>query len=109
MSLPKEKVGEIVSDVMNADLEQLRTINKILVSRIKDKKKEKASKIKSKLFKGLEVKFVNAKKLAGQKGVIEKVKRTRADVRVDGQIWDVPIACLKPLDAKEVDINVNKQ
>lgn len=97
MSLDKQRVGQIVHELLDeADLDQLNTINDICVQQIKQKRKQKINKIKSQISSGDIVEFQGTNQIDDKEGIIKKVKRTRADVIIDGREWDIPISCLVP-------------
>lgn len=61
---------------------------------------EVAGDIKYSLRPGVQV-IVNGRKLKQEKGEVTKVKRTRAEVRIDGVIWNVPFTLLSLDERRE--------
>lgn len=94
MAVSKEEVGQVVTSCMEMDLEQLLNINKIVVSRIKDKRKQKAKRKAQLLNVGDPVTVDNDERLEGRTGIIEKIMRTRAKVNFQGEVWTCPLTVI---------------
>ena len=77
-----------------ADLMQIKDVNelRLIRSAISDRIKEVSSRIKYELRKGDAI-VVNSKK-GEESGIIEKVNRTRAVVRMNGTAWNVPFSMI---------------
>ena len=77
-----------------ADLMQIKDVNelRLIRSAISDRIKEVSSRIKYELRKGDAI-IVTSKK-GVEDGVIEKVNRTRAVVRMNGTSWNVPFSMI---------------
>ena len=76
------------------DLMQIRDVNelRLIRSAISDRIKEIASTIKYDLRKGDAI-IVTSKK-GVEDGVIEKINRTRAVVKMNGTSWNVPFSMI---------------
>jgi len=72
------------------DLDELRLIQ----SAIRDRIKEVGHSIKYDLRNGDEVKVNSPRREFSEKGIIEKINRTRAVVKIDGKSWNVPFALI---------------
>ena len=70
------------------DLEELRLIQSV----IRDKMKSLGSAIKYELVKGDAI-IITSKK-GVENGIIEKVNRTRAVVKINGSSWNVPFSMI---------------
>ena len=77
-----------------ADLMQIRDVNelRLIRSAINDRIKEISSRVKYELKKGDTI-IVTSKK-GVEDGIIEKVNRTRAVVRMNGSSWNVPFSMI---------------
>ena len=77
-----------------ADLMQIKDVNelKLIRSAISDRIKEVSSRIKYDLRKGDAI-IVTSKK-GVEDGIIEKINRTRAVVRMNGTSWNVPFSMI---------------
>ena len=77
-----------------ADLMQIKDVNelRLIRSAISDRIKEVSSRIKYELKEGDAI-VVNSKK-GEESGIIEKVNRTRAVVRMNGTSWNVPFSMI---------------
>ena len=77
-----------------ADLMQIRDVNelRLIRSAISDRIKEVSSRIKYELRKGDAI-IVTSKK-GVEEGVIEKINRTRAVVKMNGTSWNVPFSMI---------------
>ena len=78
-----------------ADIMQIRDINelKLIRSAVSDRIKEVSSRVKYELKKGDTV-IVTSKK-GVEDGIIEKINRTRAVVRMNGTSWNVPFSMIE--------------
>ena len=77
-----------------ADLMQIKDVNELSLIRsaISDRIKEVSSRIKYELRKGDAI-IVTSKK-GVEDGIIEKINRTRAVVRMNGTSWNVPFSMI---------------
>ena len=77
-----------------ADLMQIKDVNelRLIRSAISDRIKEVSSRIKYELRKGDAI-IVTSKK-GVEDGIIEKINRTRAVVRMNGTSWNVPFSMI---------------
>ena len=80
---------ELLGDLMQMeDVNELRLIR----SAINDRIKEISSRIKYKLKKGDAITVTSKKGV--EEGIIEKINRTRAVVRMNGTSWNVPFSMI---------------
>ena len=86
MSIERKELLENLMQIR--DMDELRLFR----SAINDRIKEVASAIKYDLFPGDRV-SIDSTRLTDE-GVIEKVNRTRAVVKIDGKSWNVPFALI---------------
>jgi len=85
---------ELLTQLMQMrDLDELRLIQ----SAVRDRIKEVASAIKYDLDKDDKVRIKSPRRELQEDGVIVKVNRTRAVVRIDGKDWNVPFAMITKL------------
>ena len=77
-----------------ADLMQFRDVNelRLIRSAISDRIKEVSSRIKYELKKGDAITVTSKKGV--EEGIIEKINRTRAVVRMNGTSWNVPFSMI---------------
>ena len=82
-----------------ADLMQIKDMNelRLIRSAISDRIKEVASAIKYDLDKGDKVAIKSPRRELQEDGVIVKVNRTRAVVKIDGKDWNVPFSMITKL------------
>ena len=85
---------ELLTQLMQMrDLDELRLIQ----SAVRDRIKEVASAIKYDLDKDDKERIKSPRRELQEDGVIVKVNRTRAVVRIDGKDWNVPFAMITKL------------
>ena len=85
---------ELLVDLMSMrDIDELRLIRSAITDRIK----EVAGAIKYDLDKGDKVTIKSPRRELQEDGVIVKVNRTRAVVRIDGKDWNVPFTMITKL------------
>ena len=77
-----------------ADLMQIKDVNelRLIRSAISDRIKEVSSRIKYDLRKGDAITVTSKKGV--EDGIIEKINRTRAVVRMNGTSWNVPFSMI---------------
>ena len=86
-------IKQLVSEINNSNLsvEELRTINQLVVRKIKAQKKAEAILNSASLNEG-DVVRVNHPKLEGRTGTIIKIKRTKCSIRFSALgTYDVPM------------------
>ena len=88
--------SEIVNAIRNANLsgQELRNLNSFVVELSKQNRRAQAASIKAQIQVGDEV-TVDHPKLAGQRGVITSIRRSKADVRMEYGNYTVPISLLR--------------
>ena len=86
MSIERKEFLEILMQIK--DMNELKLIR----SAINDRIKEVSSRIKYELKKGDAI-MVTSKK-GVEDGIIEKINRTRAVVRMNGTSWNVPFSMI---------------
>ena len=94
---PLEKVLDQINDLSEEDL---LTLNGCVVQNIKALRTRKAQRIKNSLSPGDKVTFTGREKGRGGRtfpvtGTVVRVKRKRAKVVAQGQMWDVNLTVLK--------------
>jgi len=84
------------SELAKMTIDELRTLNSMVVETIKSKKSVLALEKKDELYVGANVK-VNHPKLAGKQLVIEKINRTKAVVKLLNGLggYNVPLSMIE--------------
>lgn len=88
-------VNEILQAIQEGQFSdsQLRTINQVLVARLKASRKVANTVAKATLAEGMKVR-VNHPQLAGREFILHAIKRTKASVRPEGEMfggYNVPL------------------
>ncbi len=83
--------SKMYAEIQKMNPEDLRQLNSYVVSLIKESRLDKAYDVKRKLRVGDNVK-VNSPKVAGLKGVVTEINRTRCKVRFGSQSFNVPLS-----------------
>lgn len=84
------------SELNQMSIEDLRSLNKMVVEVIKSKRTLEGYEKKQQLYVGANV-SVNHPKMAGKQLRVEKINRTKAKLRVlnGGGIWNVPLSMIE--------------
>ena len=84
------------SELNQMSIEDLRSLNKMVVEVIKSKRTLKGYEKKQQLYVGANV-SVNHPKMVGKQLRVEKINRTKAKLRVlnGGGIWNVPLEMIE--------------
>lgn len=84
------------TELNELSIEELRSLNKLVIQVIENKKQIQSLDVKSKLYVGAKVK-VNHQRLAGKNLTIEKINRTKAIVKEEGAMgaYDVPFSMIE--------------
>ena len=84
------------SELNQMSIEELRSLNKLVVEVIKSKRAMAGFETKQQLYVGANV-SVNHPKMAGKQLRVEKINRTKAKLRVlnGGGIWNVPLEMIE--------------
>lgn len=94
-------VNEILQAIQEGQFSdsQLRTINQVLVARLKASRKVANTVAKATLAEGMKVK-VNHPQLAGRTFILNAIKRTKASVRAEGEMfggYSVPLSLVEAI------------
>jgi hypothetical protein len=83
------------AELNQMSIDQLRELNSMVVSMIKDKRRILANNKKCQIYVGAHVK-VDHDKLRNEKCYVDKINRTRCEIRVEGRLdsYNVPISML---------------
>lgn len=86
---------ELKKQLSRMNTTELREVNTYVVALIKGQRKADAAVMRATLSVGDRVSW-NSRKMGYTEGIVEKVKRTRAEVRVEGHTlaWIVPMNML---------------
>ena len=84
------------SELNQMSIEDLRSLNKMVVEVIKSKRTLEGYEKKQQLYVGANV-SVNHPKMVGKQLRVEKINRTKAKLRVlnGGGIWNVPLEMIE--------------
>lgn len=84
------------SELNQMSIEDLRSLNKMVVEVIKSKRTLEGYEKKQQLYVGANV-SVNHPKMVGKQLRVEKINRTKAKLRVlnGGGIWNVPLSMIE--------------
>ena len=84
------------SELNQMNIEDLRSLNKMVVEVIKSKRTLEGYEKKQQLYVGANV-SVNHPKMVGKQLRVEKINRTKAKLRVlnGGGIWNVPLSMIE--------------
>lgn len=85
---------QLLSQLNSLSLEELRQLNSVVVSMIKEHKTDKAYEVKNQLRCGTNVK-VNHRKTYGMVGVVTEINRTRCKVRFGTGMFTVPLSMVE--------------
>ncbi len=83
--------SKMYAEIEKMNIDDLRQLNSYVVSILKEHRAEKAYAVKNQLRVGDNVK-VNSPKVAGLKGVVTEINRTRCKVRFGSQSFNVPLS-----------------
>ena len=91
-------MSQIIDEIRNriSDIENIDDLN-IIRDIISNQKKYLGQKNAYNLIKGDEVKIIGSGKI--EKGIIEKINRTRAVVMVGNVGWNVPFEMIRKIDS----------
>lgn len=95
------KVNQILSAISAGEFSdaELRQINEVLVARLKASRKVAVVVAKATLAEGMKVR-VNHPQLAGREFILTSIKRTKASVRPEGEIfggYNVPLSLVEAI------------
>lgn len=94
------KTLEMVQFVSEMDVKQLRKMNKIVIGRLKDLKAIENLEKKAELYVGAVV-TVDHDRLRGEKGIVTKINRTKAECKFPSGNFTIPMNMLEIVEPTE--------